>query len=112
MSVPVSPSAAQVRAARGGVLPAGGEESFLQNLGGAVLGAAVPAVLITILPSNEKWVGAGIAGLFGGIGVLASPVGTWVQEASGGMLAASLLYGILNVLSGTGSSQAGAVRIE
>jgi len=94
--VPISPPAYAVREQTGLTLPKSPGKIF-EGLGGAALGAGTTALLITILPPDRKWIGAIVSGLFGGIGVLTSPIGTWMQEASGAAFASATFYFFLDL---------------
>jgi len=96
VSVPIAPPAYAVRQQTGLSLPTN-PKALMEGLGGAALGAGTTALLITILPPDRKWIGAIVAGLFGGIGVLTSPIGTWMQEASGAAFASSAFYFFLDL---------------
>jgi len=96
VSVPISPPAYAVRQQTGLTLPTN-PKALMEGLGGATLGAGTTALLITILPPDRKWIGAIVSGLFGGIGVLTSPIGTWMQEASGAAFASATFYFFLDL---------------
>jgi len=104
VSVPIAPPAYAVRQQTGLSLPTQ-PGKILEGLGGAALGAGTTALLITILPPDRKWIGAIVAGLFGGIGVLTSPIGTWMQEASGAAFASSAFYFFLSLTGQTPGGQ-------
>jgi hypothetical protein len=87
VSVPLVPPAHIIRQQAGLGLPVG--RNLVEAIGGALLGAAVTGVLISFTGPN-RWVPALATGMLGALGTMTSPIGTFISEASMGMLGASV----------------------
>lgn len=96
----ISPPAREVRRAAGLQLTLE-PEALVQSLAGGLGGAALVAVLVGILPSERKFIGALLGLGIGGVLASTSPIGTIPQELGIGAVAASASW-IWWSVTGTG----------
>ncbi len=99
VNVPISPSAASVQTRRESPFTPLQGGGFWQSVGANLAGVAAVAILVSVLPANNKWVGALLGGGAGGVATMTSPVGTWISEAGSGALASGATYGMLAVIN-------------
>jgi hypothetical protein len=110
VSVPLAPPAYTVRQQAGLGVPT--VRGLLEAVAGYALGAGATATVIAVLPAGNKFIGAGLGLLIGGLLVATSPIGTLAQDTGAGAFISGLTWFVDDFLGPLEQPAAGGAARE
>jgi len=110
VTIPLAPPAHAVRQQAGLGLPTA--RGLLEAVAGYALGAGATATVIAVLPPHNKFIGAGLGLLIGGLLVATSPIGTLAQDTGAGAFISGLTWFVDDLLGPLEQPAAGGAARE